>query len=134
MRYTLAAWIKLLRPHQYTKNALIFVPALFAKAWPSLPVVGVGFLLWSVGASALYMVNDAYDAPLDRHHPQKNFVLLPLALSRLRKPTSRSLPRSGHTGGKLSSEPPLGCADSLVWPEYAPIYLLAEKPPALGHF
>lgn len=71
MRYTLAAWIKLLRPHQYTKNALILVPAFFAKAWPSLPVVGVGFLLWSVGASALYMVNDAYDAPLDRHHPQK---------------------------------------------------------------
>ncbi len=71
MRATLSAWIRLLRPHQYTKNALIFVPALFAKAWPSLPVVGVGFLLWSIAASALYMVNDAHDAPLDRHHPEK---------------------------------------------------------------
>lgn len=68
---SLWAWLKLLRPHQYTKNTLLFVPALFAKAWGTLPEVAVGFVLWSLAASALYAMNDAKDAPIDRHHPQK---------------------------------------------------------------
>lgn len=69
--YRLKAWILLLRPHQYTKNVLIFVPFLFGKAWEAWGSFTATFLAWCLMASAIYALNDARDADEDRHHPHK---------------------------------------------------------------
>jgi 4-hydroxybenzoate polyprenyltransferase len=65
-------WWKSLRPHQWSKNVLIFAPAIAAhrmdKLWPN------GFLaFWAfcLVASALYLLNDFCDIDLDRQHPDK---------------------------------------------------------------
>jgi 4-hydroxybenzoate polyprenyltransferase/phosphoserine phosphatase len=65
-------WWKALRPHQWSKNILIFAPAIAAhridKLWPN------GFLaFWafSLVASALYLLNDFCDIDVDRQHPDK---------------------------------------------------------------
>jgi len=65
-------WWKSLRPHQWSKNILIFAPAIAAhrmdKLWPN------GFLaFWAfcLVASALYLLNDFCDIDLDRQHPDK---------------------------------------------------------------
>jgi 4-hydroxybenzoate polyprenyltransferase len=65
-------WWKSLRPHQWSKNILIFAPAIAAhridKLWPN------GFLaFWAfcLVASAFYLLNDFCDIDLDRQHPDK---------------------------------------------------------------
>jgi len=66
--------LRLLRPHQWYKNALVLAPWVFsgnlldrhaaAAAW-------AGFALFCVLSSGVYAANDAYDAPADRAHPTK---------------------------------------------------------------
>ncbi len=69
-----AALLRSLRPHQWAKNALIFVPLILAgragdlQAWISC---GLGFLAWGLVASAAYLVNDVKDLASDREHPSK---------------------------------------------------------------
>jgi 4-hydroxybenzoate polyprenyltransferase/phosphoserine phosphatase len=65
-------WWKSLRPHQWSKNILIFAPAIAAhridKLWPN------GFLaFWAfcLVASAFYLLNDFCDIDMDRQHPDK---------------------------------------------------------------
>lgn len=65
-------WWRSLRPHQWSKNILIFAPAIAAhrvdKLWPN------GFLaFWAfcLVASAFYLLNDFYDIDVDRRHPDK---------------------------------------------------------------
>lgn len=67
----LKAWFNLLRPYQYTKNFLLFAPVVFAKRWDLLSEAFWAFLLWCLGSSAVYALNDAKDAPQDRLHPVK---------------------------------------------------------------
>jgi phosphoglycolate phosphatase-like HAD superfamily hydrolase len=69
----LAAWLKLLRVHQYAKNALVFLPLLTAHKF------GLGSLLdsvlaavaFSLCASSVYIFNDLVDLSADRGHPTK---------------------------------------------------------------
>jgi len=63
-----------LRPHQWSKNVLVFVPLLAAHratdmlAW----LAGVrGFVAFCLCASAVYVVNDLLDLEADRAHPRK---------------------------------------------------------------
>ena len=66
--------LRLLRPHQYTKNLLIFAapgaagrldePSVFATTL-------LAFLLFCAVSSAGYVVNDLIDAEADRLHPKK---------------------------------------------------------------
>ena len=70
----LRAAVKALRPHQWAKNLLIFVP--FALAGPSAQiaeafVVLLGFLAFGLLASAGYILNDLLDLDSDRAHPGK---------------------------------------------------------------
>lgn len=68
------AWLRALRPHQWTKNALVVLPALAGHlAWtpPLMLRLVVGLAAFSAVASALYLVNDVLDAPHDRAHPLK---------------------------------------------------------------
>src|SRR5262249_45413836 len=70
----LQAWIKLLRVHQWTKNALVVVPLVTAKHFDLLAVgqVLAAFFVFSFGASSVYIINDLVDLHADRKHPSKN--------------------------------------------------------------
>jgi 4-hydroxybenzoate polyprenyltransferase len=69
----LRAWIKLLRVHQWAKNALLFVPLLTAQRFDLGSVAeAVGaFFVFSLAASAIYVLNDLVDIGADRKHPSK---------------------------------------------------------------
>ncbi|CAH0120676.1 Decaprenyl-phosphate phosphoribosyltransferase [Paenibacillus sp. CECT 9249] len=63
-----------LRPHQWTKNLLIFAALLFS--FTSINLVKVldsiaGFLLFSFVAGCVYILNDYADRESDRNHPVK---------------------------------------------------------------
>ena len=68
------AWVRLLRPHHWIKNFLLFVPALttsaFLEPYTLVPAV-VGFVSFTLAASAGYVINDLTDQSNDRMHPQK---------------------------------------------------------------
>jgi 4-hydroxybenzoate polyprenyltransferase len=62
-----------LRPHQWLKNLLIFVPLVLAhvartEAWAQ---AGGAFLGMCLASSGAYVVNDLIDADADRIHPTK---------------------------------------------------------------
>jgi 4-hydroxybenzoate polyprenyltransferase len=63
-----------LRPQQWIKNVLLFVPMLLAHSGLApaqlLAVVG-GFIAFCLAASAGYVLNDMLDREADRRHPQK---------------------------------------------------------------
>lgn len=64
---------KALRPHQWAKNILVFVPLVLAHAF-SLSQICCAFLAWvcfSCVASSVYLLNDMLDVESDRRHPRK---------------------------------------------------------------
>ena len=66
-------WFGALRPHQWVKNVLVFVPLAAAHetgAGPYLVAAGV-FAALSAVASGTYLLNDLLDLPHDRGHPAK---------------------------------------------------------------
>jgi 4-hydroxybenzoate polyprenyltransferase len=67
-------WLRLLRPHQWAKNALLGVPYLTAQAWQR-PGAGIllalAVLAFSLVASATYILNDLADTAFDRAHAAK---------------------------------------------------------------
>lgn len=68
------ALFKQLRPHQWVKNALLFLPLLLAPEVPQLHQVGRAFLAWAAFcgcASAGYVFNDLLDIEADRAHATK---------------------------------------------------------------
>ena len=67
------AWLKLLRPHQWTKNALIAVPLLTAHQFKPTSVVlaFLAIMAFSACASGVYILNDLVDISADRNHPYK---------------------------------------------------------------
>ena len=69
-----AAILAALRPHQWLKNLLVFVPALAAHDFGSgLAAAAVAFLSFSLCASGVYILNDLLDRVHDRAHPTKRF-------------------------------------------------------------
>lgn len=70
----ISAFVRSLRPHQWTKNILIFIPLLLAgKAGDSAVWLNslLGFTGFTLVASSMYLVNDVRDLPLDRLHWSK---------------------------------------------------------------
>jgi 4-hydroxybenzoate polyprenyltransferase len=68
------AMVKALRPHQWAKNALLFVPLYFSHEYtdPSLVLTAVmAFVSFSFCASSIYVLNDLVDLPSDRQHRSK---------------------------------------------------------------
>jgi 4-hydroxybenzoate polyprenyltransferase/phosphoserine phosphatase len=63
--------LKALRPHQWSKNLLLFLPMLAAHDLSALPAVLLGFVAFCLTASAVYIVNDLMDLSADRAHPRK---------------------------------------------------------------
>jgi 4-hydroxybenzoate polyprenyltransferase/phosphoserine phosphatase len=75
-RPSLAQWILVARPHQWSKNILIFVPLIVGHALfdrQKLIATTFGFLILCVLASASYMLNDLADLEADRLHPTKRY-------------------------------------------------------------
>jgi 4-hydroxybenzoate polyprenyltransferase/phosphoserine phosphatase len=77
-----------LRPHQWLKNALVFLPLLTAHLYTDATAIlacVAAFVAFSLAASAGYVVNDLLDLEADREHPRKRLRPfasgdLPLAL------------------------------------------------------
>lgn len=70
----LRAAIKELRPHQWAKNILLFVPLYFSHQYNDLELVitaFMAFLSFSFCASSIYVLNDLVDLPADRQHRSK---------------------------------------------------------------
>ena len=67
--------LRALRPHQWTKNLLVFVPLALTPDQvgdPALQLSALGaFVALSLVASAGYVVNDLLDLEADREHPTK---------------------------------------------------------------
>ncbi|MBW1695840.1 MAG: decaprenyl-phosphate phosphoribosyltransferase [Deltaproteobacteria bacterium] len=65
-----------LRPAQWMKNLFIFIPLIFSQRIfqpQSLYLSVQAFLLFSLLASAVYLLNDVADMESDRNHPEKKY-------------------------------------------------------------
>ena len=66
--------IALARPEHWVKNLFLFLPAFFGARLTESEVFRqafLGFVAFSLTASAVYVLNDLVDAPQDRNHPDK---------------------------------------------------------------
>ena len=72
MNYMLQ-WFKLLRIKHYIKNLLVFIPLFFSKniTINNLVLTSLGFVAYSLAASAIYIFNDIQDVEKDKLHPKK---------------------------------------------------------------
>ncbi|MDE2227873.1 MAG: UbiA family prenyltransferase [Alphaproteobacteria bacterium] len=75
-RPRLSALRRALRPHQWSKNLLVFIPILAAGAltdgsgWLSALFM---FAAFCCAASGIYLINDLTDLAADRRHPRKRY-------------------------------------------------------------
>lgn len=68
------AFFKSLRPHQWVKNLLLFIPPLAAHQFGSLSNVMdsiIAFWVFCLAASSVYILNDLIDVTDDRYHHRK---------------------------------------------------------------
>ena len=68
------AFVKLLRPHQYIKNLLVFFPLFFALKINNIALLKqsmIAFAAFCFAASTIYIINDIRDIEKDRAHPEK---------------------------------------------------------------
>ncbi len=89
------AWVKPLlktmRPRQWVKNGLLFIPIVFDKQltnWPALARTIAGFILFCLLSSIVYIINDLVDLEADRVHPLKKNR--PLASGALKISTAKT--------------------------------------------
>lgn len=74
-------WIKIdkfpylaaLRPHQWTKNLIVFAAPLFDFSLNGTSILGslLAFVLFCCASSSFYLINDIMDVEADRLHPVK---------------------------------------------------------------
>ena len=75
-RGVLRSLVRAARPHQWTKNLLVFIPLIASHRFGEpVDVVRalVAFVLFSLVASGVYVLNDLADVSQDRHHRRKKF-------------------------------------------------------------
>lgn len=68
------AYLELLRPRQWVKNAFVLVGLVFGHAWRNPLTVEAALLVtlaFCLASGAVYAFNDARDAEQDRRHPEK---------------------------------------------------------------
>ncbi|MEX2315211.1 MAG: UbiA prenyltransferase family protein, partial [Thermomicrobiales bacterium] len=91
-RSSLAAYVAVLRPKQWTKNAVVFAALVFDHglfdATRLLTVVGAA-ICFCFASSAIYIVNDLRDAESDRQHPHKR--MRPIASGQISRQSARLL-------------------------------------------
>jgi 4-hydroxybenzoate polyprenyltransferase len=67
-------YVRALRPHQWAKNVLVFVPLLAAHRATEAQALFqtlLAFIAFGLCASSVYVLNDLLDLPADRRHPRK---------------------------------------------------------------
>lgn len=70
------ALLRSMRPHQWLKNTLLFLPLLLAHRVLEIDLLfaaSLGFLAFSLCASSVYLLNDMLDLESDRLHATKKF-------------------------------------------------------------
>jgi 4-hydroxybenzoate polyprenyltransferase len=70
----LLAAVKAMRPHQWVKNLLVFVPIIASRSFLDVPgLIGAAcmFASFCATASGIYLINDLFDVEADRAHPRK---------------------------------------------------------------
>ena len=80
-----------MRPRQWIKNGLLVIPLIFDKQltnWPALARIIIGFVIFCLLSSIIYIINDLVDLEADRNHPQKS--KRPLASGKLKISTART--------------------------------------------
>lgn len=85
---TLGAFLKAIRPHQWAKNLLVFLPLFFSHLYLNAEAIlaaGLTFIVFSLTASGIYLINDMLDIEADRSHPTKK--QRPFAAATLRPTT-----------------------------------------------
>ena len=68
------ALFKTMRPHQWTKNVIIFAALVFDVKLLSVRYTAraiAGFLLFCLISGVVYTINDLVDLEKDRQHPRK---------------------------------------------------------------
>lgn len=71
---TWLTWLKALRPHQWSKNLLLFLPLVLSHELLIFAKLGhatLAFIAFSLCASSGYILNDLLDLAADRVHPSK---------------------------------------------------------------
>jgi 4-hydroxybenzoate polyprenyltransferase len=71
---TWTEFLRALRPHQWLKNLLVFLPLLAGHAWFDAEVWQASiraFVGFCMAASSVYLFNDLLDLDADRLHPRK---------------------------------------------------------------
>lgn len=69
-----ASIFKAMRPHQWLKNSLIFLPLITSGHYTNLGELlqlSMGWCVFSLIASGVYIFNDIFDIESDRQHPTK---------------------------------------------------------------
>lgn len=71
--FGLRPYVEALRPHQWLKNCLIFLPILVSHQITQISIAQalLAFIAFSLIASSVYVVNDLLDLRGDRAHPRK---------------------------------------------------------------
>lgn len=88
--------VKSMRPRQWSKNALIFLPLLFTirqywrplspEMWRFAALTLAGFCVYCLLSGVVYIINDLVDVEKDRAHPLKR--LRPIAAGQLDRPSA----------------------------------------------
>jgi 4-hydroxybenzoate polyprenyltransferase len=66
--------LRAMRPYQWVKNLLVFVPIIASRSFLDLPALIASVCLFAsfcVAASSIYLINDLCDVEADRAHPRK---------------------------------------------------------------
>ena len=99
---TLPALLRLMRPHQWVKNAFVFAGLLFSQAWQDGPLVlrvVTAFTAFCCTSSMIYIINDWHDRASDALHPTKR--RRPLASGAVPVPLALALAAALLAGGLL---------------------------------
>src|SRR5262249_7710490 len=72
-RPSLRSYIRALRPHQWAKNALLFLPLIAGHHFAGATIAAtlLAFFCFCCAASGTYIINDLLDLPADREHADK---------------------------------------------------------------
>ena len=67
-------YILLMRPYHYVKNLFVFAPLIFSLEFNKITHIEnslAAFILFSIAASSIYILNDIKDIEEDKNHPVK---------------------------------------------------------------
>ena len=105
--------VKAMRPRQWVKNVIVLAAPLAALGGPVrydyvkvLTEASVAFVVFSLAASSVYLINDVRDVEADREHPTKRFRPMAAGVVPLGGVTLNHLPPMPGMTMTLKATPP----------------------------